>query len=78
MKEIVVKKNMGNMTRKELCAELFNLYKKDGLDPDGKKITLTEAEFNKRYLKGTKYRNKEQLSKMLGKRLENKTNRKTR
>ena len=72
MKGLIIKKNLKDMTRKELCNELYELYSKDGLDPNGKNIILTKNEFEKRYLKGAKYKSKEDLTNLLKKR--NKTN----
>ena len=71
MKELIIKKNLKDMTRKELCNELYELYSKDGLDPNGKSIKLTKNEFKKRYLKGSEYKSKKDLENLLGKRNQN-------
>lgn len=71
MKKILVEKNVDLMTRKELCDELYQKYINDGLDPNLKPITLTKQEFRKRYLNGSKYYSKKQLTTMLGRKEQN-------
>ena len=57
-----------NKTRKELAGDLYQKYLEDGKGPDGKPIVLTRAEFDRRYLNGSKYTSKDKLVSQLERR----------
>lgn len=44
--------DLEKLTRKELCAWLYEFYLKRGVPPIGRKTLLTLKEFTKRYLNG--------------------------
>lgn len=63
----MVKKD-NSMTRKELCGELYNQYRKDGKEPDGNHVVLTRAEFDKKVLKSKNHQSKAKLKSQLERR----------